>query len=214
MSNFLNFKSFKVSGESKQAAFEPVEKEHFFLQKEATASWKKFHETHSVVTENDEKEFMLNYLKENSKNAPGVGFYVTLKSAVKNTRERPWEVTDIKTEGKRDTQKKFDLVDHDTKEVLKTIKSERVKNKKAGQPILDKEGNDTGRVEPETKVIRPTKTTAKEAAKELIKNGFHGTIDIVMGKESIGADPVVATVKYKGSKNSCAGQYLVFGIEK
>ena len=105
------------------------------------------------------------------------------------------------------------MVDHDTKEVLKTLKSERVKNEKAGEAILDKDGNDTGRVEPDTKVIRPTKTAAKEMAKELIKKGFKGQIDIVQGKESIGSDPVVSTVTYTPSKSTKNGRYMFFGLE-
>lgn len=213
MSEIFNFKSFEVSAETKEAAVAQVEKENFHINGDATQAWKKFHEKNAKVTSNDEKEFKLEYLKKKTKNAPGSGFIVTLSSAVVSTRERPWKVVDIKTEGKRDTQKKFDLVDHDTKEVLKTLKSERVKNEKAGEAILDKDGNDTGRVEPDTKVIRPTKTAAKEMAKALIKKGFKGQIDIVQGKESIGSDPVVATVTYTPSKSTKNGRYMFFGLE-
>lgn len=213
MSEVFNFKSFEVSAETKKAAIAQVEKENFHIYGDATQAWKKYHESNATVTANDEKAFKLDYLKKKTKNAPGSGFIVTLSSAVISTRERPWKAEDIKTEGKRDTQKKFDLIDHDTKEVLKTLKSERVKNDKAGEPILDKEGNDTGRVEPETKVIRPTKTAAKELAKKLIKKGYKGQIDIVQGKESIGADPIVATVTYTPSKSAKNGRYMFFGLE-
>lgn len=213
MNEFFNFKSFEVSAETKEAAIAQVEKEHFHINGDATQAWKKFHEKLATVTANDEKEFKLDYLKKKTKNAPGSGFIVTLESAVLSTRERPWKVEDVKTEGKRDTQKKFDLIDHDTKQVLASLSSKRVKNDKAGTAILDKEGNDTGRIEPETKVIRPTKTAAKELAKELIKKGYKGQIDIVQGKESIGADPVVATVTYTPSKSAKNGRYLFFGLE-
>lgn len=213
MSEILNFKKFELSAESKKVAIEEVEKDHFHINGDATQAWKRFHEKNDKITSNDEKEFMLDYLKKKTKNAPGSGFYVTLDSAKESTRERPWKVEDIKNVGKRDTQKKFDLIDHDTKEVLKTLKSERVKNEKAGEPILDKKGNDTGRVEPDTKVIRPTKTTAKEAAKDLIKKGFKGRIDIVQGMESISSDPIVATVTYTPSKSAKNGRFLFFGLE-
>ena len=110
MSEIFNFKSFEVSAETKEAAVAQVEKENFHINGDATQAWKKFHEKNAKVTSNDEKEFKLEYLKKKTKNAPGSGFIVTLSSAVVSTRERPWKVVDIKTEGKRDTQKKFDLV--------------------------------------------------------------------------------------------------------
>lgn len=214
MEKFLSFKSFEISAETKNAA--DVQASEYFndILKDATAAWKKFHETAGVITSSDEKEWMINYLKKNTKNATGIGCRITLSSAVASTRKNPWTVEDIKIEGKRDTQKKFDLVDHDTNEVLATMKSTRVDNEKAGQPILDADGVDTGRVEPETKVIRPTKIAAKELAKKMIKDGYKGQIDIREGKESIGIDPVVATVTYTPSISAKPGRYLYFGIEK
>lgn len=95
----MNFKCVEVVGATKEEA---LEKAPFnSILKDATQAYKNWHAKQSTVTAADKKQFMLDYIAKNSKNAPGVGFSITETPAVKDTRERPWTITDIKNEGKR-----------------------------------------------------------------------------------------------------------------
>ena len=99
----LNFKKVEVVAESKEVAVEQIENQYFHIQGDATQAYKNFKEKHQgALTEHDKKEFMLEYLAKKSKNCPGAGYIITLDSAVKDSRERPYKIEDVKNEqGKR-----------------------------------------------------------------------------------------------------------------
>ncbi len=96
----LNFRKLEVTGNTKEEA---LAKAPFFVQRDATQKFKKWKESQvNGVTEKDIKEFCLDYLAKKSKNAPNIGFSVTLTPAIADTRERPYTLKDIKNEkGKR-----------------------------------------------------------------------------------------------------------------
>lgn len=58
-----------------------------------------------------------------------------------------------------------------------------------------------------------TKTNAINLAKEIIQDGYIGTIDIELMKTVPEGEPRVATVEYSPSKNTQVGTWICFGIE-
>lgn len=100
-SKILNFKRMEVVGRTKEEALEGAP---FFIQGDATQAFKRWKDklpAGTPITSAMEKEFMLEYLKKKSKNAPGTGFSITLESAVADTRQRPYQFENVKNEGKR-----------------------------------------------------------------------------------------------------------------
>lgn len=63
----------------------------------------------------DIKEFAKEYLKKKVKDIPGAGVVIVLDSAVKNSRIRPYSVTNYPTSGKRSYKMAYQLVDQDGK---------------------------------------------------------------------------------------------------
>ena len=122
MEKFLNFERLEVSGATKEEA---LEKAPFGIQGDATQAYRNFRkQVGDRWTDRDMKAFMLQYLEKKSKNLPGVGFYITLESAVADTRERPWKVTNVKHEGgARKFKKTFVLLDAATNTILDKVQS-------------------------------------------------------------------------------------------
>lgn len=109
MAQILNFKSEKISAASRSEAVKMV---NFSVEHDATPAYKRWLEKQEGdVTAFAERQFMLDYLEARSKNAPGIGFYITLESAVANTRERPYSIHDKKNEkGKRKMTTTYQLI--------------------------------------------------------------------------------------------------------
>ena len=81
------FKRMEVSGATKEEA---LAKAPFDIMGDATQAFKLWKKKQlNGVTDSDIKQFMLDYLNKKSKNVAGVGFAITLESAVADTRERP-----------------------------------------------------------------------------------------------------------------------------
>ena len=92
----MNFKRMEVTGTTKQEA---LDKAPFKIMGDATQAYKKWLKKQvNGVTDADKKQFMLDYLASKSKNIPGVGFAITIESAVADSRERPYTITDVKNE--------------------------------------------------------------------------------------------------------------------
>lgn len=181
MENVFSFRKVEVSGSTKKEA---LEKAPFYIQGDATPSYKKMlAELKEPLTDKIINEFCINYLKKNSKCAPGSGFSITKQSAVVSTRNRPFKFTNVKNEkGKRKYVLTYQLIDKATGNVLA-------------------ETNET-------------KAKAKELAKKLYtENGFKGDIICTYTKQVTEGEPVAFECKYTPSKNSHSGLYLCFGIE-
>lgn len=181
MEKFINFKKLEVTGATKEEA---LEKAPFFIQGDATQAFKKWKASMTEgITEKDIKDFCINYLAKKSKNAPGVGFAVTIESAVANTRERPYRVENVKNEGgKRKYKTIYQLID-----------------KKSNTVIAETEGTKAD-----------AKELARSLYTE---NGFAGDLICKYTKQVINGEPIAFTVKYVPSKNAKVGNYMVFGIE-
>lgn len=101
-----NFKSVEVVGSTKSEALKSVSEVFSVtpdgnVKGDATQAYKKWHATQQIITPAKEKEFMIDYLTK-KKAVPGEAYVITREAAVKDTRERPWKIEDIKNEeGKR-----------------------------------------------------------------------------------------------------------------
>lgn len=185
-----NFKVIEVSGANKAEAFAKVSeyfnlREDGMLKGDATQKYKAFRKS-NTITEATKKQFMNDYLAD-KKAIAGEAYFITVESASPDTRERPWTITDVKGEGARKTKRVINLIDEATGNVLHTVAC--------------KEG-------------RVKKSTAKEAAKELILAGFHGKGKAVYAEEVIEGEPVAFEFQYTPSKSAKQGTWLIFGITK
>ena len=128
MAQFLNFKVMEVTGATKEEA---LNKAPFDIMGDATQAYKLWKKKQvNGVTEADKKMFMLDYLNKKSKNVTGVGFAITLESAVADTRERPYRIDDVKNElGARKYKTIYQLVDKATGKVLAQVDGTKAKAK-------------------------------------------------------------------------------------
>ena len=96
MAQIMNFKRMEVNGATKEEA---LAKAPFDIMGDATQAYKIWRKKQvNGVTDADKKEFMLEYLAKKSKNCAGVGFSITIESAVADTRERPYKIEDVKND--------------------------------------------------------------------------------------------------------------------
>lgn len=108
----LNFKKVEVVAESKKAAEAIVEENYFHVNGDATQAYKNWKEKQGgAVTERETKEFMLEYLMKKTKNCPNAGFLICTDAAVADTRERPYRIENVKSEGKRKYKTTYVAVD-------------------------------------------------------------------------------------------------------
>ena len=186
-----NFRKFEVTGATKAEALSNV-KEYFALNEDgnvkgdATQAYKfakkKAQEAGKAWTKSDDNAFFNDYLTK-KKAIAGEAYVITVESAVADTRERPYAITDVKNEkGKRKYKTIYQLTDKATGAVVGSV--------------------DT------------TKADAKNLAKKLIIDGFHGELECRYTHQVVEGEPVAFYAKYTPSKSSKVGVYIVFGIEK
>ena len=182
MTQFLNFKVMEVTGATKEEA---LNKAPFDIMGDATQAYKLWKKKQvNGVTEADKKMFMLDYLNKKSKNVTGVGFAITLESAVADTRERPYRIDDVKNElGARKYKTIYQFVDKATGKVLAQVDGTKAKAKKLVKSLY----------------------TDKDYKGNLVCN---------YTKQVVGGQPIAFTATYTPSKSSRVGSYLVFGIER
>ena len=207
MEKFLNFERLKVSGATKEEA---LEKAPFGIQGDATQAYRNFRkQVGDRWTDRDMKAFMLQYLEKKSKNLPGVGFYITLESAVADTRERPYRFEDAEpNKGTRKYVRTYQIIDNETGAVIAETSAQQV-------PDLDSDGNHILNEDGSTKMIwkAGTKAQAKELVRNLYINGFRGNVTCVCNKQIVEGSSVAFTAEYAPSKSARFGTYLVFGIK-
>lgn len=208
MEKFLSFRKVEVTGKTKEEA---LAKAPFGIMGNATEAFKKWKKTMTNgITESDVRQFMLDYLKKKSKNLPGTGFYIVQESAVADTRERPYVITDVKNEdGPRKTRRVMELVDEATGKIIAETPVTLVDKKdKDGNLVLDKDGNPV-------KVWRSsTKAQAKELCRDqYINKGYTGNGYCRIVEHVVEGQDIAFTFKYAPSKNARIGSYVCFGIE-
>lgn len=133
---FINFDVMEITAPSKQEA---AEKLPFSIMKDATQSfnnWKK--KQTEPITEALKKAWMIDYIAANSKNAPGVGFLITVEPPVADTREHPYSVIDVKnTQGKRTFSRVIQLVDSETHRILALVEGTKLEAMKVGKKLIE-----------------------------------------------------------------------------
>ncbi|MEE3343910.1 MAG: hypothetical protein VZS44_07470 [Bacilli bacterium] len=93
------FKKFETIGKTKDEA---KANSGLNLRVDATQSYKKWAEN-NVTSEENVKEWMKEFLKKKKFDMPNDGAYIVLQSAISDTRERPYQLEDIKYETKTHT---------------------------------------------------------------------------------------------------------------
>lgn len=132
--NYLNFKKVEVVSTSNDEN-EILSKTPFkSIMRNATQkfkNWKKsLAEDNQAITENDIKQFCINYLAQVTKNTPGACCYITVDPAVADTRERPYKIEDVKNEkGKRKYSTVYQFVNEKTGELLDVVNGTKAKAK-------------------------------------------------------------------------------------
>lgn len=179
-----NFKVLEVTGTTRDEA---LAKAPFYMQGEATQKYRMFKEKKAkageAITADVEKQFMLDYLADKTKYAPGSGFWITVESAVKNTRECPVKTTDVKNEkGKRKYVTTYQIVDATTGKVLAETSETKAKAKEIAKSLYT-------------------------------DKGFTGNIICTYTKQVVEGEPIAFKMEYAPSKASRIGVYKVFGIE-
>ena len=182
MAQIMNFKRMEVNGATKEEA---LAKAPFDIMGDATQAYKIWRKKQvNGVTDADKKEFMLEYLAKKSKNCAGVGFSITIESAVADTRERPYKIEDVKNDkGARKYKTIYQFIDKATGAIIAQTDETKAKAKKI----------------------------AKELYTE---KGFKGNLICNYTKQVVDGEPTAFTVTYTPSKSSRIGSYLVFGIER
>ena len=136
------------------------------------------------VTDADKKQFMLDYLSKKSKNVAGVGFSITLESAIADSRERPYSIHDKKNEsGARKYKTTYQLIDKATGSVIAETNETKAKAKEIAKDLY-------------------------------VDKGFKGNIICTYTKQVVDGEPIAFEAEYTPSKSSRVGSYLVFGVER
>lgn len=126
----------QINGYTRQEAIE--NESPFFIQKDATAAWKKAGKP--LPTSPEFKEFAVEYLAEKTKNAPGIGCSVTYDAGVADTRDKPYKIDDVANEqGKRKYKTTYLLIDEETNEILAKCQETKAKAKEVARELYTKD---------------------------------------------------------------------------
>lgn len=182
MTQIMNFKRMEVTGATKDEA---LAKAPFDIMGDATQAYKIWKKKQvNGVTDADKKQFMLDYLAKKSKNVAGVGFSITLESAIPDGRERPYSIHDKKNEsGARKYKTTYQLIDKTTGSVIAETNETKAKAKEIAKDLY-------------------------------VNNGFKGNIICTYTKQVVDGEPIAFEAEYTPSKSSRVGSYLVFGVER
>ena len=172
------FKKIELSGYTKQEA---LENSPLSIIRDATQAWKK---EGSPISEGALNDFCKDYLKKHTKFAPGVGCSITMIPGSPDTRERPYEWSNVVNEkGGRKWKTFIELIDPETNTVLGAIDGTK------GDAV-------------------------KLAKSLYTKKGYKGSVIAKYVKKPVEGEPVAFKVKYAPSKSSKVGKYFVFGVER
>ena len=120
MANFSgSFKVLEVTGTTKKEA---LDKAPFAIMGDATQAYKNWAKKQvDGITEASKKLFYQEYLQKKSKCVAGVGYAVTVESAVEDTKLRPYKINDVKREGKRKYKTIYQIVDKNTGAIIGSV---------------------------------------------------------------------------------------------
>lgn len=133
------------------------------------------------ISDNEFREWQIDYLNDATKNIPGLACVITIDSGVNNTRKRPYEVINVKNSGRRDRKLHVGLV-----------------------------GKNTGKVYWKS-TDKASKSEAIKKGKELYQSGVVQAedADVVLMPEI--TNPVLAHFLYTPSTGAKEGTYVFFG---
>ena len=190
-----NFRKIEVSAFTRDEALAQAP---FTVQRDATQAWKNAGKPMlGKLT-----EFMAEYLKKHTKNAPGTGCSITVESGSPDTREKPCKITDITNEVITGTIKRKNKETGEDEEV------ETTKRKyKTTYVIVD---NDTNEIIDKS---QGTKAEAKKRMVELYESGYKGNATCLYTKEVVEGEARAFEAKYTPSISAKKGTYILFGIE-
>jgi hypothetical protein len=120
-----------------------LSKHHFIISGDATQAYKKWEEKQEGVITDAMKRGVLhiNYLKKKNNMAPGAGFAITVQSAVKDSRQRPYTVHDVKNEkGARESGRTtYEFIDDVTGvKLLVLLRTPKLRLKKLAKELISK----------------------------------------------------------------------------
>jgi len=178
----MNFKRLEVTGATKEEA---LAKAPFDIMGDATQAYKIWKKKQvNGVTDADKKQFMLDYIAKKSKNVTGVGFSITVESAVADTRERPYTIEDVKNEkGARKYKTIYSLIDKETGSEIAHTDETKAKAKEIAKKLYT-------------------------------DKNYKGNLICTYTKQVVEGEPVAFTATYTPSKSTKVGVYEVFGIER
>ncbi len=198
MTQFLNFEKSELVAASYDDA---VKMAPFFIGKNATQSFKNWKTKQTgAVTEAAIKDWCLNYLADNSKNAPGTGYIVVLDAAITNKRTKPFKRVNVKNEGgKREWDTNLHVIGKTSGTLYGKITLAEVK---------------AASEDPDS-VKRVRKSDASALIKELYgKKGITENVLLKYVKETRDpAQAIAAEYVYTPTEKTKPGTYMIFGIK-
>ena len=190
-----NFRKIEVSAFTRDEA---VSKAPFTVQRDATQAWKNAGKPMLGKLQ----EFMAEYLKKHTKNAPGTGCSITVEAGSPDTREKPCKITDITNEVVTGQIKRKNK-ETGEEEIVDTTK----RKYKTTYSIVDDDTNEL------IDKSQGTKADAKKRMVELYESGYKGNATCSYTKEVIEGESRAFTAKYTPSVSAKKGTYILFGIE-
>lgn len=181
MEKYVNFKKMEVVAANRKEAFAQTPFEYV---NSADQAYKKFiAEQNGVVTEAALVSWMQSVLESRTKNRKGDALFITLSSAVLNTRKRPYTITNIKrAAGKTKYDKTYQWIDDKTGQVIVSVTTTKADAENA-------------------------------IKKEYTENGYNGDASLYLSKQPKGERQPLAKASYTPSKSAANGRWLVFGVE-
>lgn len=170
----VNVKAYSINDVRKESPFQ--------LIKNATTMWRK---AGSPVEGEDLVKFMKEYLEKTTKNAIGQGCYIVTDPATPDSRDNPYKIYNIPTEGKRKFKRVYELVNSNTNQIVGSAYS--------------KEGA--------LKLAKEVVTEQKEALGVGVKHVCRVANVVVEGQAE------AFTFEYSPSMNAKQGSFLLFGID-
>lgn len=166
---------------SYEEAVAAAEAEGFKVTRNKTASWKN---AGSPISDKDLKAFTVEQMnKEKLAGVPGVGFIVVVAAGSKDTRERPYTVENVVTEGRMATERTYEVRRVDNGELVVSLAGEGA-----------------------------TKDAAVKAAKEVMSE-VKTDLDVEVVYRVKDGKNVVSHIKYTPSINAEKGRYIFLGNE-
>ena len=182
----------EVSGYTKEVAFEGLKFNAGF--RNASTAWT--NAGMPAIGSNAFKAFCEEYLKKITKSAAGLGAYIQITSAVKDTRKRPYKVIHIPTDGARKFKRVYQIVEAEFE--VKETKDGAIKSK------ITSIGGVVGSAETSSKAERLMRDLISQNKKNYIVRVVH---------EDTSGQSVTSYGIYTPSVNAVEGNYMAFGIE-